>query len=143
MCIFSQKSKEFRISGTELRKLIESKYALPGLSFWLWDREYYYLSHTAWGEVFREALYNMPKYTVDKFDCENFGMLLCCRISEREKLNTCGIAIGQGPGGPHGFNAFISDIDGEPEIFLIEPQTGEIFSLFEDSGYLPELIIFG
>lgn len=105
----------------------------------LWDSAYWYLSHEDWGEVIRDVLLNMPKYTVDKFDCENFAMLTSARVSERYKLNTCGIAIGQSPWGYHGFNIFLSN----KGVFYLEPQTGDVYPIEEDSGYKAEIIIMG
>ena len=66
-------------------------------------------------------------------------MLASARTSELFKLNTCGIAIGQSPFGYHGFNLFVSDAG----LFYLEPQTGDIYNIVENSGYKAKLAIFG
>ena len=75
----------------------------------LWDSRYWFTTHGDWGKVFDKVLLNMPSYTAERFDCENFAMLALTRTSELFKLNTCGICIGQSPFGYHGFNIFVSD----------------------------------
>ena len=105
----------------------------------LWDRKYFYISHEDWGRIFTDVLMGMPKYIAERYDCENYAMLTSARVSERYQLNTCGICIGQSPFGYHGFNLFISDRG----LYYLEPQTGDIFDVKEDSGYKAEIVIFG
>lgn len=143
MCVFSKKPKEYSATSKELRLAVERQY--PEALILLWDRTYYYRASENWAEVIREALYNIPACTADRFDCENFAMLTCCRINEKNKINSCALVIGQGPNGPHGYNAFIADTSDwaeAPVIYLLEPQTGEIMSPINHSGYVPELFIF-
>jgi len=128
--------KEYEIGRRELVAKLE----ILGLeSLYLWDYRYYYVSHEDWGKVFADVLLNMPEYTRDKFDCENYAMLTVARVSEKYKLNSCGMAIGQSPFGYHGFNIFLSDAG----LFYLEPQTGDIYPVAEDSGYKAEIIIMG
>ena len=126
---------EYEISGTDLHGILQ---VLNLKQEYLWDRNYFYVSHEDWGKVFKDVLLNMPKYTADKVDCENFAMLVSARISEKYELNTCGIAIGDGPTGRHGFNIFLSDAG----LFYMEPQTGVVYSVDENSGYRADLVIF-
>jgi len=121
------------------RELVVKLEVLGLKSLYLWDYCYYYVSHEDWGKVFADVLLNMPEYTRDKFDCENYSMLTVARISEKYKLNSCGIAIGQSPYGYHGFNIFLSDAG----LFYLEPQTSMVHSIEEDSGYKAEIIILG
>lgn len=121
------------------RELVVKLEVLGLKSLYLWDYCYYHVSHEDWGKVFEDVLLNMPEYTRDKFDCENYAMLTVARVSEKYKLNSCGIAIGQSPFGYHGFNIFLSDAG----LFYLEPQTGDIYSVDEDSGYKAEIIILG
>ena len=129
-------SNETEISISELTNLLNPLELKTTL---LWDSRYFYVSHEGWGKVFGKVLLDMPKYTVEKFDCENFAVLVSARTSELFQLNTCGIAIGQSPQGYHGFNIFLSDNG----FFYLEPQTGDVYSVTEDSGYKAELVIFG
>ena len=95
----------------------------------LWDGKYWYVSHEDWGQVFRDVLLNLPEYTTEKFDCEDFALLTSARISERYKINACGIAIGNSPWGYHGFNIFYS----EAGLHYLEPQNGMVYSVTENS----------
>lgn len=128
--------QEYEVS----RRALATKLEILGLkSRYLWDHHYYYVSHEDWGRVFEDVLLKQPKYVADKFDCENFAMLTTTRILEKYKLNSCGIAIGQSPYGYHGFNIFLSDAG----LFYLEPQTGMVYDIEEDSGYKAEIVILG
>lgn len=129
------------ITGIEMtsRKLRAMLNVLGLRELHLWDSRYFYCSHEDWGKVFEKVLLDMPKYTAEKFDCENYAFLASARTSELFKLNTCGIAIGQSPMGYHGYNIFVSDAG----LFYLEPQTAMIYDIMEDSGYKAEIVIFG
>ncbi len=105
---------------------------------YLWDGQYYYVSLEDWGKVLLDVTKGMPKYTTDKFDCENFAMLTSARVSERYQLNTCGIAIGQSPWGEHGYNILVT----EHGLIYFEPQTGDYIPV-EDGSYKARMVIFG
>lgn len=135
MCRFSEvvkpKLKEYEISGQGLAAAIRAKgITLP---CWLFDSRYFYVSHEDWGKIFADVLLNMPSYTTQKFDCEDFALLLKVRVSERYRLNTVAVIIGDTPFGRHGFNMFLSEVG----LFLLEPQTGDVFEIGE-KGYEPE-----
>ncbi len=104
----------------------------------LWDGQYYYLSLVDWRDLFTRELKNMPAYTVDKFDCEDYAILLVARILERYKINGCGIAVGESPLGEHGYNVFVS----EGELWIIDPQIGDIMPFINTEGYKPRIVIF-
>ena len=127
---------EYPISTTALRECLK---VLNLNQAYLWDSKFFFVSHEDWGRVFGKVLLNLPKYVAEKFDCEQYALLVTARVGETFKLNTCGIAIGQSPMGYHGFNIFLS----EHGLFYLEPQTGEVFSIEEDSGYKAEIVIFG
>jgi len=105
---------------------------------YLWDYSYWYVSLEDWGRVLEDVMIGMPKYTTDKFDCENFAMLTSARVSERYKLNTCGIAVGESPWGEHGYNLLVHR-DG---LIYYEPQTGDYIEV-ADGSYKARLVIFG
>ena len=123
---------------TDANKLRAMLTPLDLQHLFLWDYYYYYCSHEDWGKVFEKVLLNMPEYTTEKFDCENFALLTSVRTSELFKLNTCGIAVGQSPFGYHGFNIFISD----KGLFYLDPQNSMVYNIEEDSGYRAEIVIF-
>ena len=127
---------EIEMSSSQLRSLLQP---LGLRELHLWDSRYFYCSHEDWGKVFTKVLLGMPKYTAEKFDCEDFAMLASARTLELFKLNTCGIAIGQSPFGYHGFNLFISDAGP----FYLEPQTGMMYPIEKSEGYKAEIAIFG
>jgi len=137
MCWFKDKLKpkpkfeEFKTTAATLRSLIMAK----GMTMpcWVFDGVYFYVSHEDWGAIFADVLLNMPAYTTQKFDCEDFAILVKARVSERYKLNTVAVIIGDVPQGRHGFNMFLSD----KGLFLLEPQTGDVLEIGE-KGYKPE-----
>ncbi|GAH59944.1 unnamed protein product [marine sediment metagenome] len=127
------------MSSLQLRNMLGRHLELQPDKAILWDRRYYCVKHSDWGRIFSDVLLNMPKYTKDKFDCENFALLVSARVAEKYKLNACGIAIGDSPWGYHGFNIFLSDVG----LFYLEPQNGDVFPVGEVSGYKADLVIFG
>ena len=127
---------EIEMDASELKNMLNP---LGLRELHLWDNRYWYTTHENWGLVFQKVLLDMPKYTAERFDCSNFSLLASARTSELFKLNTCGICIGQSPWGYHGFNIFPSEIG----LFYMEPQTSDIYSVTENSGYKAELVIFG
>jgi len=129
---------EYEISTTELFTEVWKLKPKPKQLF-LWDSKYYYVSHEDWGKVIKKVLLDMPKYTAQKFDCENYAMLTSARTSEIYKLNTMAVVIGQSPMGYHGFNMFKS----EAGLFYLEPQNSMVYDVNDDSGYKAEIIIFG
>ena len=115
------KFEEFWTTAPTLISMIKSKgMTMPCYCF---DNKYYYVSHEDWGVIFADVLLNMPAYTTQKFDCEDFAILVKARVSERYKLNTVAVIIGGTPFGRHGFNMFFSD----KGLFLLDPQTGDVF----------------
>ena len=125
---------EFCIDGASLATLIKN--AGMTMPCYLFDSHYYYVSHVDWGKIFEDVLLNMPTYTSERFDCEDFALLTKARVSEQYKLNSVAVIIGDTPAGRHGFNLFLS----EHGLFLLEPQTGMVFEIGEH-GYCPDLIL--
>ena len=127
--------KEYSLSGQALGQKLAP---LNLEKVYLWDYNYWHVSMEDWGKALKDVMFGMPKYTTDKFDCENFAMLVSARVSERYLLNTCGIAIGQSPWGEHGYNLLVYE-DG---LIYFEPQTGDFIPV-EDGSYKARLAIFG
>jgi len=132
---------EYRILQLDLLSLMRLAY--PKALVFLDDKYYYYVSHEDWGTVIRDALLDSPAYLVSKWDCDNFSNYCRCRVSSKFKLNTMGEAVGPSPWGYHAFNLFVSDIDGEPKLFILEPQNGDIYTVEEDSGYSIDRLVIG
>ena len=133
--------EDHKMSWQELKRLYENSF--PEARLYIWDSWYYYTRHEDWGVVLEDVLLGMPEYTTQRFDCENFATLCACRVSSRYLINTMAIAIGKQDGNPHGFNVFVSSVDGEPQLFLLEPQTGMVYPVSEPEGYAVDYAIFG
>ena len=129
------KPKEYPLSGAELKARLNP---LGLEKSYLWDLNYWFISLEDWGKVLRDVCLGMPKYTADKFDCENFAMLVSAKVSERYQLNTCGIAIGKSPFGEHGYNLLIH----KDNLIYFEPQTGDYIPI-EDGSYKAHTVIYG
>ena len=127
---------EYELSSRDLQEQLQP---LGLEKLYLWDSKYWYVSLEDWGKVFADVLLNMPKYTAEKFDCEDFALLTSAKVSERYRLNICGIAIGDSPWGYHGFNIFLSEVG----LYYLEPQDGMMYPVTEDSGYKAEIVIIG
>ena len=129
------KPTEYQLSASELSTRL---CPLDLKNTYIWDYTYWYVSLEDWGKVLKDVVFGMPKYTTDKFDCENFAMLVSARVSERYQLNTCGVAIGQSPFGEHGFNLLVTETD----MIYFEPQTGDYIPV-TDGGYKAHTVLFG
>jgi len=126
---------EYQLSVGELLAMLQP---LDLEKAYVWDNAYWYVSLEDWGKVLKDVIFGMPKYTAEKFDCENAAMLCSARVSERYQLNTCGIAIGQSPFGEHGYNLLVED----KGLIYFEPQNGDFIPV-EDGSYRARLAIFG
>lgn len=133
--------QENKMFWRELKSLFERTF--PGAHIYIWDNWYYYMSHEDWGMVLEEVLLGMPEYTSSRFDCENFATLCTCRVSSTYLINSMGIAIGKHNGQAHGFNVFLSLVDGTPQLFLLEPQTGMVMPPSDPEGYEVDYAIVG
>lgn len=107
--------------------------------YYLWDNSYWCVSLEDWKRIFDDVRRGLPAYVAEKFDCEDFAVVVTARVLERYELNTCGFAAGQSPLGYHGFNLFVAPDGDGFKLHVLEPQTGEI----DPPGYLPDQIIFG
>lgn len=133
--------KEYHIPRPDLMRLIKKAY--PGATIYVEDNHYYYVSHVDWGKVVRYALLDAPAYLIDKYDCDNASNSCRCRVSSKYKLNTMGEAVGASPWGYHAFNLFVSWVNDGPKLFLLEPQTGDIYTVEEESGYYVDRLVIG
>lgn len=102
------------------------------------DELLYYLTEGDWLPILKEASANLPQYQPDRFDCDNFSIAVIAHISEKYRLNSCGMARGESPGGYHAWNVIVTEHG--PKFF--EPQTGELFE-FNAGGYSADFVYFG
>ncbi len=127
--------KEYTTDKNELRRMLHREGINPDK---LWDGYYHCVSFGDWLKIFDDILGNMPKYTKDKFDCDNFALLTVARITEKYHINGCGIAIGESPMGYHAWNIFLTETD----LYYMEPQTGKVFDL-QGEGYRADYVVWG
>jgi hypothetical protein len=102
------------------------------------DLDYYYTTAADWAKVLDWCYFKggMPKYIVDKMDCDDFAIFVKGLISAEFGLNYVAILFGQSPAGYHAFNGLRT-----PEgMLLLEPQTGAMAE-FGSWGYVPEWIL--
>ncbi|WP_059280149.1 lectin MOA-related protein [Dehalococcoides mccartyi] len=102
------------------------------------DELLYYLSEEEWLPILKEASANLPQYQPDRFDCEDFAISMIAYIAQRYRLNSCGMARGESPGGYHAWNVILTEHG--PKFF--EPQTGTLFE-FNGGGYSADMVYFG
>jgi len=104
--------------GPELRALnIKILYPL--------DSQYFYTTTWGYGQAvdYIRRIHSFPPYAAEKFDCDDFAILLKALLSEYFGLSAVGIAIGEtATGGAHAFNYARA----ESGWITIEPQTGQI-----------------
>jgi len=102
------------------------------------DELLYYLTEEDWLPILKEASANLPQYQPDRFDCDNFSIAVIAHISEKYRLNSCGMARGESPQGYHAWNVILTEHG--PKFF--EPQTGKLFE-FNAGGYSADMVYFG
>lgn len=105
----------------------------------IWDSQFWHVSHEAWGEIFADVLLNLPTYISEKFDCENIALVVLGRIQEHYQLNSVGVAVGQSPFGYHAFNIFGDELG----LHYLEPQNGLVYEIGNLEGYRAEIVILG
>ena len=104
------------------------------------DGKYWAVDLELWGELIWDILSGMPRYTTERFDCDDFSMLTKARFAERYKINGIGIAIGDSPLGYHAWNVFL--VPDENDFYFLEPQNGEVWKINENLEYQARFIIF-
>lgn len=108
----------------------------------LTDFHYYASTWDDWRKIIEYELPRIPKYYVDKFDCENFAGWFRHQIAIDFEINTFAEVEGYANLGKgmerHGWGLFT---DGK-HFFQVEPQTGVIMDI-DDHDYIPDEIVMG
>ena len=110
------------------------------------DDHYFYASvWDSWRKIIEYLLPRVPKYYVDRFDCDNIADWTKVHVAEEFGLNTCarvdGLAdVGRGVLESHAWSIF-HDI-GSGLLFQLEMQTGVIMDI-DDPLYIPNEIVMG
>jgi len=95
----------------------------------LLDAKYYYAKAEDWANLLDYIYFkfDMPKYLVDRFDCEDWAILLKGLVSSFFGLNCFAVVFGKSPRGYHSWNVFRT----EEGWLQLEPQTGRFFKMNE------------
>jgi len=112
------------------------------------DHWFYTLGWAGWKKLINHLLPKLPKYYVDKFDCENaadwFKVMAAAEFGINSLARVDGWADMQAtpPRGPerHAWCYFLDSVSNL--WFQLEPQTGVIMD-FDDPLYRPDEIIIG
>ncbi len=109
------------------------------------DHYYYAPGWNDWRKIFNYLLPRVPKYYVDRFDCENIADWIKVHVAEEFGFNTCARVdgradMGRGVKEPHAWSFFY---DATSRLFFqLEGQTGVIMNA-GDPLYTPSEIIIG
>ncbi|MFA5377205.1 MAG: hypothetical protein WC455_15755 [Dehalococcoidia bacterium] len=113
----------YEVDGDTVRKELLAL----GLQFlYQLDTTYYYTTVWGWEQAVAwvRKTYKFPKYTDQKFDCDDFAILMKGLISSEFGLSTCAFIIGNE--GRHAFNLCrVGTEFPATEWKMLEPQTGE------------------
>ena len=109
-----------------------------GIDFYFFDSKIVYPTHQRWGELFWDVLSNIDPWSKEYWDCDDISLLVKSRFAERYRINGIGIGLGMAPGGYHAYNIFLS----EKGLFILEPQTGEVWPLTAKSKYKTDWVIW-
>jgi len=119
--------KYYTIPASELEKLVGQQ---VGCHCWLWDGKYWYTDLDTWRRIVkRDELNEYKKWTVDRFDCDNFATAFSAHMAELFDMNSAGVALGavldkntKKEIGYHAYNCLIARNEGRTELWLYEPQ---------------------
>jgi len=124
--LFFKKEKPQIISYIELNNIIPyirnqaGKIYLINPDLKVLDNEYALLTKTQIEEFLKSDWTNFRNYRKEKFDCDDFAIVLLGRF--HEKFGNC--SVGFACSDTHAFNFFV---DEKRKLWLIEPQTDKIF----------------
>ena len=102
---------------------------------WILDEKYYYPSLADWKRIISDVIVGLPPPNQDRFDCEDYALLVCGRVIEGYQLNAIGIGLST----THAFNLIYS----EAGLQILEPQSGEVRDISElEDKYRVHRVIF-
>lgn len=128
---------EFHIARVGLKQEIEQAFSWMR-DIKLDDNDYYYVLQEDWGIIFDDVLQDLPTYTTEKFDCDNFADYTRVQVASKYGINTCARVDGNTYRGRHAWCLFYDELG----FHQLEPQTGEVMEL-DDKRYVPDQIIMG
>ncbi len=118
--------KNMRIIPITLYDMIKANKKIKWCIKWYDDRKYWTTDRDGLEIIVEDYMKKKRKYVKDRFDCDDFSRTFKCFCIEHYGINAVGLV--RDPIPRHAYNTFVT-YDGY--IYVVEPQTGEIFR-FED-----------
>ncbi len=107
----------------------------------LTDRKYWTVDLDEWRKIAKEFSENAEPYHADRYDCDDFATNFKCFCVSKYELNCVGIVLDFIS--RHAYNCIV---DSNKKFYLVEPQTGSIFTMSErrlsDYFFYFSLVIF-
>ena len=126
----------FALSGDDVRKMTKEVFkSNRRVEIEIFDKYFYYLPLEVWKKIIEEDSTDISIYLGDKRDCDDFGQNFKTNIwktllNERHALNGVGIIYiekkdinNKIDSQYHVLNILIAQVDNEPKLFFLEPQT--------------------
>lgn len=123
MCFWRKKIRQ-EISSTELGKILHNEFG-KSASVYLVDWNYRLVDKREMEVFLANDKTNLEKYVPEYHDCDDFSFRLMGQTSIPSWSDTAfGIVFAQTPEGGHAINCFVTN---DKKVFLIEPQTDQVF----------------
>ena len=123
--------KEQVVTSTQLREIWKNS-AGRNLQAIIVDKNYYAIPWELWCDVIEHTKIDAGQYRTDRYDCDDFAIVLKGVVSRKFALNSAGIVFDYSGG--HAYTALLVANDDEtksPFIVFIEPQTDGLITNFE------------
>ncbi len=128
--------KETVIDSRDVVELLRTSLNIDASLIEISDRQYFTTTIETWKKIIAIDWVKLRKYVTERFDCDKFSRVFIGHIIEIYGLNSVGeargVTINATTGEFVGDHSFIIFIDSLKNIYLQEPQTGEI--LFFEKG---------
>ncbi len=120
-----------KLSAREITQLIASQCNIDRKIMWiLVDREYETISIDKLHKIIRKDQVNETRYVSEKFDCDDFSLLLAGRLARYSAGMIHVVYTGKDDVDQHhALNWAITD---DKKVYYIEPQTDRIFEPTDD-----------
>jgi len=119
----------------------------------LWDGNYKFTDFETMLKIIKYDFVKWQQYRLEEYDCDNYAVTFAGLVPYIYGINNVGIVVGKvikedGSIGYHAWNVFLAmKRNGEPELYMYEPQTGQFTSYksgkFGKVKYVPDYIIWG
>ena len=117
------------ISNTEIKKLFKTR------NVFVSDKGFHLARQKDIVDFLKLNIFKLRKYVPEKYDCDNYAFSLMGMFTNLMSGYAIGIVWVNTPAGGHALNFFV---DGNAEVWYIEPQSNRIF---KDKTYEPFLVV--